>query len=344
MTPQYSIVTPIHNEEGNIPLLYERIRNVMDSTGESWELVMVNDGSRDRSAQLLNELVLNDSRVKVIHFARNFGHQVAVTAGIDHASGKAVILIDSDLQDPPEVILELIERWKAGYEVVYAVRAERKGESRFKIWTAKLFYRMIYRITDVSIPLDTGDFRLMDERVVQVLRQMREHNRFIRGMTSWVGFRQAGVNYVREPRFAGETKYPLRKMIRFGWDAVTGFSYFPLQVMIYFSALLGLLGIVTIPVIAILRITRGPDFFGGQATTIVLVLLMGSFQLFFLFIMGQYVARIYDESRGRPLYVIASKQGFDPENRPAALSNQIDHFEQAKSGDEPQGNVEIQAR
>lgn len=303
--PTYSIVAPIYNEEGNIPLLYDRIRQVMDSTGESWELVLVNDGSKDRSPELIRDLCKQDSRIKGVFFARNFGHQIAVTAGIDYASGKAVVLIDADLQDPPEVILEMIERWKAGYEVVYAVRAERKGESKFKIWTAKLFYRIIYRITDVNIPLDTGDFRLMDERVVRVLRQMREHNRFIRGMTSWVGFKQTGVNYVREARFSGETKYPFRKMLRFAWDAVTGFSYFPLQVMIYFSGLFGFLAMMTVPVIAVLRITQGPDFFGGQATTIVLLLLMSAFQLFFLFILGQYVARIYDETRDRPLYVIA---------------------------------------
>lgn len=308
--PQYSIVAPIYNEEGNIPLLYERICTVMDTTGEGWELVLVNDGSRDRSPDLIQDLAQRDPRVKVIHFARNFGHQVAVTAGIDHASGRATILIDADLQDPPEVILDLIKQWKAGYDVVYAVREERRGESWFKLFTARLFYRVIYRITDVNIPLDTGDFRLMDEKVVHVLKQMREHNRFIRGMTSWVGFKQTGVHYVREARSWGETKYPLSKMIRFAWDAITGFSYFPLQVMIYASALLGILGVITIPVIALLRLTQGPQFFGGQATTIVLLLLVGSFQLFFLFVMGQYVARIYDETRARPLYVIASTSGF----------------------------------
>lgn len=309
--PRYSIVTPIHNEQGNIPTLYERISEVMDSTGEDWELVMVNDGSRDHSLALMLELAQSDSRVKVINFARNFGHQIAVTAGMDYANGNAVVLIDADLQDPPEVILEMIDRWKAGYHVVYAVRAERKGESWFKIWTAKLFYRFIYRITDVDIPLDTGDFRLMDERVVAVLRQMREHNRFIRGMTSWVGFKQIGVNYVREPRFQGETNYPFRQMMRLAWDAVTGFSYFPLRIMVYVSFVLAVFAVLTIPVIAVLRITQGPEFFGGQATGIVLLLMTSSFQLFFLFVMGQYVARIYDETRGRPLYVVATTTGFE---------------------------------
>ncbi len=309
--PRYSIVAPIYNEEGNILRLHQRIREVMDTLDEPWELVLVDDGSRDNSYAEMHAVASQDSRIKLVHFARNFGHQIAVTAGIDYAQGHAIVLIDADLQDPPEVILEMIERWKAGYEVVYGVRAERKGETRFKIWTAKLFYRLIYRITDVNIPLDTGDFRLMDERVANVLRAMREHNRFIRGMTSWIGFRQTGVQYVREAREIGETKYPLRKMVRFAWDAVTGFSYFPLQIMIYVSLIFGILGVLTIPVIAVLRVFVGPDFFGGQTTTIVLLLLLGSFQLFFLFIMGQYVARIYDEVRGRPLYVVASTIGFE---------------------------------
>jgi polyisoprenyl-phosphate glycosyltransferase len=308
--PRISIIAPVFNEEGNVPRLVHRVREVMDRTGDLWELILINDGSRDHSLAEMEEAAAADSRVKIVNFARNFGHQIAVTAGIDFALGDAVVLIDADLQDPPEVILEMIERWEAGYDVVYAVRAERKGETWFKRFTARMFYRTVYRITDVDIPLDTGDFRLMDRRVVDVLKEMREHNRFIRGMTSWVGFKQTGVRYVREAREIGETKYPLHKMIRFAWDAVTGFSYFPLQVMIYVSGLLGLLAILTVPVIALLRIIYGAEYFGGQATTIVLLLLIGSFQLFFLFVMGQYVARIYDEARDRPLYVVASTRGF----------------------------------
>jgi glycosyltransferase involved in cell wall biosynthesis len=310
--PTYSIVAPVFNEEGNITRLHTEIRRVMESTGEPWELVLINDGSRDGSLAEMRAVAAADPHIKIVNFARNFGHQIAVTAGIDYARGKAVVLIDADLQDPPEVILEMIDRWKAGYEVVYAVRSERKGESWFKRTTAKLFYRVIYRITDVNIPVDTGDFRLMDERVAAVLRQMREHNRFIRGMTSWVGFKQTGVYYVREARTVGETKYPLRKMIRFAWDAVTGFSFFPLQVMIYVSLGLGILAILAIPVIALLRVQHGPEFFGGQATTIIVMLLLGSFQLFFLFILGQYIARVYDETRGRPLYVVASTENVEP--------------------------------
>jgi len=261
--PVFSVVAPIYNEEGNIDLLHERISQVMDSTGESWELILVNDGSRDRSPAMMDSLAERDSRIKVIHFARNFGHQTAVTAGIDHASGDATILIDADLQDPPELILEMIERWRAGYQVVYAVREKREGESWFKEFSAKMFYRVMYRITDVDIPVDTGDFRLMDRSMVEVLQQMREHNRFIRGMTSWVGFKQTGVSYVRDIRHSGETKYPLRKMIRFAMDGITSFSYFPLQIMLYVSGILGFLALFAIPVVAILRLAWGADFFGG---------------------------------------------------------------------------------
>ncbi len=326
--PRYSIVAPIYNEEGNIQVLYERICQVMDSTGEAWELVTVNDGSRDRSLEMLEDLNRKDARIKVVNFARNFGHQIAVTAGLDHASGEAVIIIDADLQDPPELILEMIERWKAGYQVVYAIREERQGESWFKLMTAKVFYRLIYRITDVNIPLDTGDFRLMDRKVVDALQSMREHNRFIRGMTSWIGFKQTGVSYVRQARHSGETKYPLRKMVRFAMDAITGFSYFPLQIMIYVSFVLGILAVLAIPFIAVLRVALGSGFLGGQVTTIVLLLLLSAFQLFFLFVMGQYVARIYDEVRDRPLYIVASTTGYETqsqaETRPEPASIELE--------------------
>lgn len=313
--PRYSIIAPIYNEEGNLPLLHERITGVMDGLGEAWELILVNDSSRDRSPEMMDAIAREDSRIKVLHFARNFGHQIAVTAGIDYASGDAVILIDADLQDPPELIPELIERWKAGYQVVYAVRSRREGETWFKVWTAKMFYRAINRITAINIPVDTGDFRLMDRRVVDVLKSMREHSRFIRGMTSWVGFKQTGVSYVRAARHAGETKYPLRKMLRFAADAITGFSFFPLQVMVYFALVLGVLALLAIPVVAFLRITSAATFFEGQATTIILLLLLSSFQLFFLFILGQYVARTYDEARDRPLYVVAQAVNFEEKAR-----------------------------
>jgi polyisoprenyl-phosphate glycosyltransferase len=306
----FSVVAPVYNEEGNLPLFLDRIRSVMDGLGEDWELILVNDGSRDQSLPIMIAMAQRDARVKVVDFARNFGHQTAVTAGIDYASGAAVILIDTDLQDPPEVIPELVAKWREGYEVVYAVRSQRKGESWFKLTTAKLFYRAIQRVTDIPIPADTGDFRLMDRRVSDVLRMMRERNRFIRGMTSWVGYRQTGVAYVREARHWGETKYSLGKMLTFAMDALTSFSTFPMRVMMYLSLALGALAVVVLVLVVVLRLVMGSDFFGGQATTIVLLLALGSFQLFFLYILGQYVARIYDETRDRPLYVVADTIGF----------------------------------
>ncbi|NDJ75704.1 MAG: glycosyltransferase family 2 protein [Chloroflexi bacterium] len=307
--PALSIVAPVYNEEGNIEELHRRVSAVMDRSGETWELIMVNDGSVDRSPEKMRAIAEEDARVRVLNFARNFGHQNAVTAGMDYARGEAVVLIDADLQDPPEVILDLVAKWRKGFHVVYAVRAERKGESWFKKLTAKVFYRMIYRIAEIDIPLDTGDFRLMDRQVVNALKTMREHNRFIRGMTSWVGFRQTGVEYVRHERHSGETKYPLRKMLRFALDAITGFSYFPLQVAIYASLILGLIAVLAVPVVAFLRLSGSTLQFEGQATTLVVVLLMSSFQLFFFFIMGQYVARIYDEVRQRPLYIVSEVWG-----------------------------------
>ncbi|MCE2471046.1 MAG: glycosyltransferase family 2 protein [Anaerolineae bacterium] len=307
--PVYSIVAPVYNEAGNLQRFCDEVALALDSTGESWELLLVDDGSTDGSKEIMLQLAAADSRLSVIGLARNFGHQIAVTAGVDYARGKAVILIDADLQDPPAVIPRLADKWKEGFQVVYAVRSERRGESFWKRFTAKLFYRMIHRITDIDIPVDTGDFRLMDEQVAQVLRQMREHHRFVRGMTSWVGFKQTGVEYVREQRAWGETKYPLRKMIAFALDAVTSFSFFPLQIMIYVSFILASASLVVGAIVSFLRLARGEEFFGGQATTIILLLLLSSFQLFFLFVIGQYVARTYNESRDRPLYVVASTAG-----------------------------------
>ncbi|MYD09581.1 MAG: glycosyltransferase family 2 protein [Chloroflexi bacterium] len=314
--PVYSIVAPVYNEAGNLRRFYDEVVAALDSTGETWELLFVDDGSSDGSMEIMLGLAAADSRLSVIGLARNFGHQIAVTAGVDYARGQAVILIDADLQDPPAVIPRLIEKWKEGFHVVYAVRSERRGESIWKRLSAKLFYRLIHRITDIDIPVDTGDFRLMDEQVAQVLRQMREHHRFVRGMTSWVGFKQTGVEYAREQRYWGVTKYPLRKMIAFALDAVTSFSFFPLQIMIYVSFVLASASLVVGAVVAILRLARGEAFFGGQATTIVLLLLLSSFQLFFLFIIGQYVARTYNESRDRPLYVVASTIGLESARAP----------------------------
>ncbi len=308
--PILSVVAPCFNEEGVLHELYRRISGVLDGAGESWELVLVNDGSRDRTPQIMRELHAQDPRVKVVDFARNFGHQVAVTAGMDYARGAAVVLIDADLQDPPELILEMLAKWREGVEIVYAVRAARKGETWFKEFTAKAFYRVIYKITDIDIPKDTGDFRLMDRKVVEALKTMREKHRFLRGMSVWVGFRQAGVTYVRAERYAGETKYPFKKMLKFALDGITSFSYLPLQLATYVgfaSAAVAVLGIIAT---IILRLS-GSQAFYGQATTLVSVLFLGGVQLISLGIIGEYLGRIYDEVKGRPLYIVREALGFE---------------------------------
>ena len=299
----YSIVAPIYNEKENLPELHRRVSEVMKKTRKPWELVLVDDGSTDGSTDMIRELAKRDSHVRPVIFARNFGHQIAITAGWDYARGDAVVIIDADLQDPPEIILEMSEKWNEGYEVVYAVRAEREGESWFKLWTASLFYRIIFRITDVKIPLDTGDFRLMDRQVVNVLKSMRERHRFPRGMSAWVGFKQIGVEYKRAARTAGETKYPFRKMFRLAINAITGFSYFPLQVATYIGFISAGIAAVAIPVVICLRLTGSQAFF-GQATTLIAVLFLGGVQLISLGILGEYIGRLYDEAKGRPLYIV----------------------------------------
>lgn len=303
MKVTYSIIAPIFNEIENLPELYRRVKQVMDSSNETWELVLVDDGSTDGSTEKIRELAQVDKTVRPVIFARNFGHQVAITAGWDYARGDAIVIIDADLQDPPETILELAKKWKEGYEVVYAVRAEREGESWFKKFTAAMFYRLIYSITDVKIPVDTGDFRLMDRKVVNVLKQMNERHRFPRGMSAWVGFKQIGVTYKRSARVAGVTKYPFSKMLKLALNAITGFSYFPLQVATYFGFFAAALAILAIPIVAYMRVTGSQAFF-GQATTLIAVLFLGGIQLISLGILGEYIGRLYDEAKGRPLYIV----------------------------------------
>jgi dolichol-phosphate mannosyltransferase len=303
MKVTYSIVAPIYNELDTLPELYRRIKEVMDENGEPWELILVDDGSTDGSTEKICELAKQDRKVRPLIFARNFGHQIAITAGWDYSKGAAVIIIDGDLQDPPEIILDLAKKWKEGYEVVYAVRSERVGESWFKKFTASMFYQIIFRITDVKIPVDTGDFRLMDRKVVDVLKQMRERHRFPRGMSAWVGFRQIGVEYKRAQRFAGATKYPFNKMFRLALNAITSFSYLPLQVATFFGFFSAGLSILAIPIVIYLRMAGIPQFI-GQATTLIAVLFLGGVQLISLGILGEYIGRLYDEAKGRPLYIL----------------------------------------
>jgi dolichol-phosphate mannosyltransferase len=301
MSPIFSIVAPVWNEIDSLPEFIKRVSKAMGK--RQWELLIVDDGSTDGSDKLLEEAAKQDKRIKPLLFARNFGHQTAVTAGMDYANGDAVIIIDADLQDPPEVIPELIAKWEEGNEVVYAVREERKGESFFKRITAKFFYRLINRITAIDIPLDTGDFRLMDRRVVEVLNSMREHHRFLRGMSAWVGFQQVGVPYERAARFAGETHYTVSKMIRLAVTAITGFSFFPLQVATFLGFLAAGIATIAIPFVVISRLMGNQAFF-GQATTLIAVLFFGGVQLISLGILGEYIGRLYDEARGRPLYIL----------------------------------------
>ena len=300
--PVYSIVAPVFNEEETLPHFYQRIVSVMEPLGEAFELVLVNDGSRDGSYTVMQKLHQHDPRVRAVDFSRNFGHQIAISAGLDHAHGDAVVIIDSDLQDPPEVIPQLIASWKKGAEVVYAQRSKRAGETRFKLFTAAAFYRLIDRITSINIPRDTGDFRLLDRQVVKALIGMREQHRFMRGLSAWVGFRQEAVQYERHERFAGTTKYPLGKMIRFSLDAITSFSHVPLQLATTFGFFLAGISLIGIVVAVILRLFTNAIV--GQASTLILVLFLGGIQLIFLGIIGEYLGRIYDEVRARPLYIV----------------------------------------
>ena len=301
--PRYSIVAPVFNEEETLPEFYKRTRAVMEHLDGACELLLVFDGSRDRSPEIGRELRAQDPRVKIIIFSRNFGHQVAISAGIDYAQGDAVVIIDSDLQDPPEVILELVKQWRAGFELVYAQRAKRKGETFFKLITASFFYRLIRRMASIDIPQDTGDFRLIDRKVVRALRQLREHHRFMRGLSVWVGFKQIGVQYERQERFAGTTQYPFRKMLKFATDAITGFSYVPLQLATTLGFWISGLALLAIPLVAALRLS-GNNAFYGEATSLIAVLFLGGVQLIFLGILGEYLGRIYDEVKNRPLYIV----------------------------------------
>jgi glycosyltransferase involved in cell wall biosynthesis len=300
---KFTIAVPVYNEIESLPELHRRISEVMNGLGEPWELILIDDGSSDGSREWIQAEAARDEHLRPVIFARNFGHQIGVTAGLDYSRGEAVVIMDADLQDPPEVIPQLVEHWRQGYDVVYAVRAEREGETWFKRFTAALFYRLINRITDVNIPVDTGDFRLMDRTVVDALASMREQHRFPRAMVAWVGFKQIGVPYRRAARFAGETKYPFRKMLRLALNAITGFSYFPLQIATYLGFVSAGLSILAIPVVAILRLVGNQAFF-GQASTLIAVLFLGGVQLISLGILGEYIGRIYDEAKGRPLYIV----------------------------------------
>lgn len=304
-----SIVVPCFNEEAVLGETHRQLQAFAATQRDyAFELLFVDDGSTDATRTVLRTLAAADPCVRVLGFSRNFGHQLAVTAGIDHAQGDAVVLIDADLQDPPAVIGEMLQKWREGYQVVYGVRTARLGESHFKRWSASAFYRVLNRLSDTPIPLDTGDFRLMDRSVVQVLRTLPERDRFVRGLVSWVGFRQTPLPYCRAERFAGTTKYPLRKMIRFASDGIISFSIKPLRVAMLAGILCAALACIGILVALAIRLLTN-DWVPGWAGIIIAVLFLGGIQLICTGILGEYVGRIYMQSKNRPLYVIGERFG-----------------------------------
>lgn len=308
-----SVIIPCYNEEAVLTETHRRLTDVMRGVGEPYELVYVNDGSRDKTPAMLDALAEDDPSVRVVHFARNGGHQVAVSAGLDFASGDAIVIIDADLQDPPEVIPEMVAKWRAGAQVVYGQRRSRKGDSGFKRLTANWFYRLMRSLAGKSFPEDTGDFRLVDRQVADVVRNMPEHNRYLRGMFAWVGFRQEPVLFDRDKRFAGQTHYPLRRMLKLSANGIFGFSSKPLGLITAAGFLLFALGaaaLVILTALAILGIHAGLWWLASLQG------LYTGFVLLALGIMGSYISRIYDEAKGRPLYVVAATRGF-PDIKPS---------------------------
>lgn len=313
---RYSIVIPVYNEEAVIEQTYHRLKQVMDSTKEHYELIFVDDGSRDQSATMIKRFGDRDYAVKLISFSRNFGHQVAITAGMDYASGAAVVVIDADLQDPPELILEMIAKWKEGYQVVYAKRTKRKGETFFKKQTAHFFYRLLRISTDLDIPTDTGDFRLLDSRVCEELKRLPEKNRYVRGLVSWVGFRQTAIEYERDERLAGETKYPLKKMIKLSLDGLTSFSMKPLQLANYAGVILITFGFSYLMAMLFFKVFTA-SVIAGWNLVISLQLILTGVLLTMMGIVGEYIGRIYDEARERPLYIVSECYGMIKKERTA---------------------------
>ncbi|WP_282935703.1 glycosyltransferase family 2 protein [Paenibacillus sp. RC67] len=307
---RYSIVVPVYNEEAVIHETYRRLKTVMNRTGETYELLFVNDGSRDNTAAILMEYSQLDDTVKLIDFSRNFGHQIAITAGMDYSSGEAVVVIDADLQDPPELILQMISKWKEGFDVIYAKRTKRKGETYFKKLTARLFYRLLSASTDIAIPIDTGDFRLLDRRVCDEMKRIPESNRFVRGLVSWVGFRQTAIEYERDERLAGETHYPLKKMLKLSLDGITSFSYKPLKLASYLGFILSISGFIYMLYVLYAKLFTDAAIPGWTSITIIQLFFNG-FILIMLGIVGEYIGRIYDETKGRPLYIVRKSYGVE---------------------------------
>lgn len=322
--PLVSVVIPCFNEEEVIGETVRRLRKLCDElTDFRTELIFVDDGSRDRTRALLRQAAADDPRIRLVAFARNFGHQIAVTAGLDTAQGDAIVLIDADLQDPPELIPEMLKKWQEGYDVVYGTRTERPGESAFKLATARAFYRILNRLSDVPIPLDTGDFRLVSKVVADQLRAMPERDRFVRGMVSWVGFKQTPMPYARAERFAGSTKYPLKKMLRFATDGILSFSTKPLQISIGLGMFCAILAIIGILYSLYLRMFTS-HWVEGWTALMITILFLGGVQLISIGILGEYVGRIYNESKQRPLYIVEEYLGFPTDGGPKTNKRNFD--------------------
>ena len=330
--PLLSVVVPCHNEQDVLPSTAERLRAVLSQLPGAYEVIFVDDGSTDHTLNTLRKLQSLHPEFRVLTLSRNFGHQLAVTAGVDHAKGDAIVLIDADLQDPPEVILEMVARWRAGAAVVYGVRVSREGETLFKRLTAALFYRTLDRLSDVRIPLDTGDFRLIDRRVADVLRAMPERDRFIRGLVAWAGFKQEEVRYHRSPRQAGETKYPFGRMVRLALDGVSSFSTKPLRIAVWLgfaAAALAMLGVAY--AIAVRLLTQ--SWVPGWAAIFVAVLFMGGVQLMAIGVIGEYVGRLFMQAKARPLYVVAER--IEGARTPDFDTQHLTHERSAHAGPQP---------
>jgi len=312
--PVFTIIVPVYNEQEVVEVTHGRLTEVFKSVGEPYEILYVNDGSRDRTIDILHEICGRDENARALNFSRNFGHMAAITAGMDHARGDAVIVIDADLQDPPEILPEMIKEWRNGYDVVYGKRISRKGETWFKKLTARVYYRLLHNLTNVDIPVDTGEFRLIDRKVCDAMKSLPERNRYIRGLVSWVGFRQKAVEYVREERFAGETKYPLKKMIKLAADGIASFSYKPLKLAMGIGAILSVCGFIYLIVILIRHIVNSASMITGWASTTAIILFSQGIVLMMLGIIGEYIGRIFDELKGRPIYIVRDEYGKDISN------------------------------
>ncbi len=314
MNPKYSFVIPVYNEEENLQELFVRMNSLMKNLDGDSEILFIDDGSSDASPSLMCEMNKMDKRFKVIQFSRNFGHQFAITAGLDLAQGEAVIVMDADLQDDPQVCHELINEWKNGYEIVYAVRKSRLKEGLFKRVTAYIFYRLLLKLSDTQIPVDTGDFRCIDRKALEAFKRMREHGRYVRGMFSWLGFKQKGVYYTRKERFSGVTKFSFSKMINFAIDGILAFSKVPLRVVLKFGIAVSLLSFMCGIGIIVLKIT-GFGLIPGWASIVVSIFFIAGIQFVILGIMSEYIGHIYDEVKNRPLYIIKNIHGFKNDSK-----------------------------